>query len=350
MSRLTVDPNALPRRPSAARFRWLIVLVATIGCQRDLGAATKVDKRPNPASPPVPSRIVGPPTSDPEPLRPIHARGRVVAVGDLHGDLAAARRAFRLASVVDESDRWIGGDSIVVQTGDILDRGDKERALVEWLDRLAEQAKAAGGALHRVQGNHEIMNVAGDLRYVTEAGFSAFADHAQDPVPARGPDIPSQQRGRRNAFRPGGPWAERLAAHPLVLQVDDSVFVHGGLLPEHLRYGLARLNAELSAWMRGAGPLGPLLSGDDAPYWDRTYGDTVTPETCRALDDVLSRLSAKRLVIGHTPQKGGISFACAGHVARIDVGLSAAYGNHPAQVLEIAAGTMKVLTEAKSTR
>jgi hypothetical protein len=341
----------LPWRLSAARFPLLLALVATITCQRDVSARGKGDKNPQPASPPTPSRIVEQPRSDPEPPRPIHARGRVIAVGDLHGDLAAGRRALRLAKVIDEHDRWIGGHSVVVQTGDILDRGNEERALAEWLDRLAEQAKAAGGALYQVQGNHEVMNVAADFRYVTEAGFSAFAGYSQGPVPSRGHEVPGQQRGRLNAFLPGGPWADRLAAHPLVLQVNDSVFVHGGLLPQHLRYGIARLNAELSAWMRGTGSLGPMLSGDDAPCWVRTYGDVVTPEDCRVLDDILARLSAKRLVVGHTPQKAGISFACAGHVARIDVGLSAAYGNHSPQVLEISAGTMKVLTEeARPTR
>lgn len=350
MSNLAEDPNALPWRPSAARIRWLMVLVAAIVCPRDVVAKEKAHASPKSVGALAPSRTVEPPASDAKPPRPIHARGRVVAIGDLHGDLAAARRALRVAKVIDQDDRWIGGASVVVQTGDVLDRGDNERALVEWLDRLAEQAKAAGGALHQVQGNHEVMNVAGDFRYVTEAGFSAFADLAESPVAAHGRDLPTQHRGRWNAFRPGGPWAERLAVHPAVLQVNNSVFVHGGLLPEHLRYGLARLNAELSAWMRGTGTLGPMLSGDSAPYWDRSYGHTVTPETCRALDDVLSRLSAKRLVIGHTPQKGGISFACAGRVARIDVGLSAAYGNHPAQVLEIAAGTMKVLRETRPTR
>ena len=344
-----VDPHTFRWRPSTLRFRLLLVLVATITSQRDVSARGKVDRNSKAASPPAAARIVEQPASDPESLRPIHAPGRVIAIGDLHGDLKACRHALRVAEVIDEDGQWVGGNSVVVQTGDLLDRGNEERPLVEWLDRLAEQAKASGGALFQVQGNHEVLNVAGDFRFVTEAGFSAFADYSQVPAPPRAQDVPAQQRGRLNAFLPGGPWAKRLASHPLVLQVNDTVFVHGGLLPQHLRYGLARLNTELSAWMLGTGSLGPLLSGDHAPYWDRTYGNAVTPEDCRALDDVLARLSAKRLVVGHTPQKGGISFACAGHVARIDVGLSAAYGGPP-QVLEIAAGKMKILTEAGPTR
>ncbi len=349
MSPPGIDLRTLPRRPGLTRLPLLLLLVANVVGQRDAAARGKVDKPSKPAGR-ASSRTGERPTSNTEPPPALHTRGDVFAIGDLHGDLAAARRAFRCAKVIDENDRWIGGHSVVVQTGDVLDRGNEERPLLEWLDGVARQAKAAGGALYRIQGNHEVMNVALDFRYVAEAGLSAFADASRSPSLSRERDLPAPQRGRASAFRPGGPWSDRLAAHPVVLQVNDSVFVHGGLLPQHLRYGLARLNAELSAWMRGSGGLTPMLSGDDAPYWDRTYGQAVTPADCRVLDDILARLSAKRLVVGHTPQKGGISFACSGRLARIDVGLSSAHGRHPAQVLEISGGSMKILTEAISTR
>lgn len=322
-------PIHLPRRPNLNRLRLLFVLGATVLCPRDADARGQDDRPSQPAVQSPPSRITERPTSTARPLRPLPARGRVVAIGDLHGDLAAARRVFRCAKVIDQDDHWIGGHSVVVQTGDVLDRGDDERPLLEWLDRVARQAKAAGGALYRIQGNHEVMNVALDFRYVSETGLRAFADSSQGSVAPRGQELPDQQQGRAKAFRPGGPWANRLAAHPVVLQVNDSVFVHGGLLPHHLNHGLARLNAEMSAWMRGSGALPPILSGDEAPYWDRTYGHTVTQEDCLALDDVLARLGAKRLVVGHTPQKGGIGFACSGRVARIDIGLSSSHGKPP---------------------
>jgi hypothetical protein len=323
----------------AGHARWLVVVVVTAAaCRHDVRASASAERASH-----APREK---PAAEPAPLPSIRAPGRVVAIGDLHGDLAAARRALLTAKVIDATDRWIGGDSVVVQTGDLLDRGDEERPLLEWLDRLAGLAAAAGGAIYRVQGNHEVMNVAADFRYVTEAGFAAFADYTRAPGANRWREVPEERRGRLLAFLPGGPWAKRLADHPAILLVNDSVFVHGGLLPMHLRYGLARLNAELSAWMRGTAPSSPLLASDEAPYWDRTYGDAVTEAECRALDAILARLSAKRLVIGHTPQKGGISFACGGRVARIDVGLSRAFGSRPAQVLEISGDTVHVLTEA----
>jgi hypothetical protein len=274
-------------------------------------------------------------------LRP--APGRVIAIGDLHGDLNAAVNAFRLAGVIDETEKWVGGNTVVVQTGDVLDRGNHERPLLDWLDKIEARAKAAGGALYRLNGNHEIMNVAGDLRYVTDSGFADFADQAAGPFPPALNSVPERARGRMLAFLPGRPWAKKLSNYPVVLVVNDSVFAHGGVRPSHVDYGIDRMNAEVSAWMRGETKLPHALEGDDMPYWIRDYGEEVSQESCAALDQALSRLSAVRLVIGHTPQKSGISFACGGKVARIDVGLSSHYGNHPATVLEIREGKMRVL-------
>lgn len=268
-----------------------------------------------------------------------------MAVGDMHGDLEAARRALRIARVLDAEDRWIGGDSVVVQTGDLLDRGKAERPLLEWMDRLAGIAQQGGGALYRINGNHEVMNVAGDLRYIDESGFSSFAEYAREPLPGLVREAEKTQRGRLMAFLPGGPWARRLAQHPVVLLVNDTVFAHGGITLRHVDYGLERINSEVSAWMRGSAPLARALAGDNAPFWDRTYGESTSDGDCRMLDVVLARLSAKRLVIGHTPQKDGVTFACDKRVARIDVGLSRYYGNHAASVLEITGNTVNVLTE-----
>jgi hypothetical protein len=274
------------------------------------------------------------------------AKGRVIAIGDLHGDLGAARRALRVAKVIDNNDAWIGGDTTLVQTGDLLDRGNEERPLLELFEHVAASAEKAGGALLRLNGNHEVMNVAGDMRYVTEPGFVAFAEYAQGTLPAALRDAPPLQRGRLAAFFPGGPWARRLSEYPIVLIVNDTVFTHGGLLMKHVEYGLERMNSDVSAWMRGTGRLSSLLAGDEAPYWVRNYGENVSDADCQQLGEVLGKLAVKRLVIGHTPQQHGVTFACERRVARIDVGLSSFYGNNPAAVLEIDTNGERVLVES----
>ena len=102
------------------------------------------------------------------------AAERIVAIGDLHGDVVATRAALRLAGAIDDQERWTGGRLVLVQTGDQLDRGDDEPEILGLLERLSAEAKAAGGALHTLNGNHEVMNVQGDFRYVTDDGFRDF--------------------------------------------------------------------------------------------------------------------------------------------------------------------------------
>src|SRR6185436_15615918 len=94
--------------------------------------------------------------------------------------------------------------------------------------------------------------VSGDFRYVTPAGFLEFSDvQSSPPVQTLLPKFPEAARGRAAAFLPGGPYARLLAKRRVVVVVGSTLFVHGGVLPEHVRYDLGRLNTEVSRWMRG---------------------------------------------------------------------------------------------------
>ena len=128
--------------------------------------------------------------------------------------------------------------------------------------------------------------------------------------------------------------------------VGDSVFVHGGVLPSHVRYGLDRINREAREWMRVGGRTAPeAVAGQTAPIWVRDYSlDPVAPRACEALGEVLSALGVRRMVVGHTVQSAGISSACDDRVYRIDVGLSSYYGNGPIQVLEIEGDRVRILS------
>ena len=274
------------------------------------------------------------------------AADRIIAIGDLHGDLKAARRAMRLGGAIDASDHWVGGKLAVVQTGDVLDRGNEDREVLAFLDKEQEAAKKSGGAVYRLNGNHEVMNVQGDFRYVSEKSFKSYANEPSTGRPEVA-ELPQEQRGRAEAFLPGGSVARQLAVFPVVWMVGDSLFAHGGVEPKHVKYGLDKMNREITAWMRGEAPLPKQLEGEHTTFWTRAYGDAPTAEsTCASLERVLAALKAARLVIGHTPQKAGITFDCNNKLARIDVGLSAHYGNNPTEVLEIAGSTMQVLRQA----
>lgn len=284
-----------------------------------------------------------PPTIDDASFR-FPSAERIVAIGDLHGDLAATRATLRLAGALGPDDHWAGGALVVVQTGDQLDRGDEEPEVLDLLERLSIEAREVGGALHVLNGNHEVMNVEGDFRYVTPDGFRDYADLETDGDVT---DVPEEQRGRRAAFRPGGVVARRLAKRLAIVQVGENVFVHGSLLRQHVRYGVGRINQEIQEWMATpsdrAAP--SIASNRDGPLWSRLYSDGVPwIYVCDELESVLQWLGAARLVVGHTPQDQGINSACRGLVWRIDVGLSSYWGNPPS-VLEIAGDATRVIGE-----
>lgn len=112
-------------------------------------------------------------------------RQRLVAVGDLHGgelsksaalipDVANARKVLRMMDVIDSNYNWAGGSDILVQTGDIVDRGATAYDIYELMKKLRGQARDVGGRVVSILGNHEVMNAIGDWRYVTQADIKRF--------------------------------------------------------------------------------------------------------------------------------------------------------------------------------
>ena len=264
---------------------------------------------------------------------------RVVAIGDLHGDSMAASDVLQLAGIIDADGAWAGEDTVVVQVGDILDRGDGEAEIVELVQRLEREAEAAGGAYLMLLGNHELMNADGDFRYVTEDGLSTFGE-----APAEGYDeYDASERARAAAFLPGGSVARFLARHDVVTKVGDTLFAHAGVLPHHVEYGLQQINHDARAFLIFEGMDMPaILDADDGPVWYRGYG-TDEDTDCALVDETLAATGSERMVIGHTVQSDGISWACDGRLYRVDVGLSEYYGGG-VQALEIVDGETYVLS------
>ncbi|XP_043710618.1 shewanella-like protein phosphatase 1 isoform X2 [Telopea speciosissima] len=277
---------------------------------------------------------------------------RIVAVGDLHGDLVQARCALETAGVLSSNgqDLWIGGET--------------------------------------VNGNHETMNVEGDFRYVEPGAFDEcidfleYLDEDEDswdeafvnwiavsegwkgdsmsPNHWAPWNLVKRQKGviaRSILLRPGGLLACELARHPVVLKVDDWVFCHGGLLPHHVEYGIERMNKEVSDWMRGlnelkSSPQLPFIAtrGYDSVVWNRLYSrdaadlaDYPSHQISSILKETLQAVGAKAMVVGHTPQTVGINCKYNCNIWRIDVGMSRGVLNSRPEVLEIVDNKARVL-------
>jgi Calcineurin-like phosphoesterase len=290
----------------------LLLVFATLGCDRGHPKSNET-----PAQPPLPAVAAAKTCS----LAPIALKlpmpKRAVVIGDLHGDFDAARAALRTAGGIDADDKWIGKDLTIIQTGDVLDRGESESKILELLERLDTEARAQGGAVIQLIGNHELMNAAHDFRYVTEGGAKDF------------------DGDRQHELAPGGTWAKRIAHHNVIAIVGDTVLSHAGVTAEWVSH-LDEVNEHARCWLDGqeGGADNPTqaLTSDDSPVWTRVWGGPQVD--CAALANVLQKLGAKRMVVAHTPQPDGISSQCDDALWRIDVGLSKHYGG-PIEVLEL---------------
>ncbi|KAF5733945.1 Calcineurin-like metallo-phosphoesterase superfamily protein [Tripterygium wilfordii] len=317
------------------------------------------------------------PSPAPQPLQTRYpAPDRLIAIGDLHGDLEKSKQAFRLAGLIDGSDRWTGGSAAVVQVGDVFDRGGEELKILYFLEKLKREAVRSGGYLITINGNHEIRNVEGNFGYATKAGLEEFRawgfwflagnqikdlcrglEKQKDPfqgIPSVIPGVKEEYqhgfRARIAALRPDGPIARRFLSKNLtVAVVGDSVFVHGGVLADHVNYGLERINEEVSNWLNGLmGKSDPAhCKGRNAVIRSRKFSDdSKTSCDCSALEHVLATIpGAKRMIMGHTIQKFGINGVCDNRAIRIDVGMSKGCTNGLPEVLEINGNSeLQVLT------
>jgi hypothetical protein len=149
-----------------------------------------------------------------------------------------------------------------------------------------------------------------------------------------------------------GPWVVK---NPVVVLLDGTLFVHGGISPAYVNLTVAEINARAAAALtaRDTDPTA-IINDEQGPLWYRglaqpvasDHGEThvaSTPEQIRPagedqLDALLSAYSAKRIVIGHTPILSGIALFYDGKLICIDTGISAVYGG-TVSYLDIVDGT-----------
>jgi 3',5'-cyclic AMP phosphodiesterase CpdA len=288
-------------------------------------ACTPAETTAAPAPTTAPAAAAAPAPVKPAALPPERrpAPKRLVAIGDLHADPPAAIAALKLAGLTDADGKWTGGDAWLVQTGDITDRGPDSKGVIDLLKRLGDEARAAGGEVVPLIGNHEVMNVMGDWRYVSEGDLAGYGGEAD----------------RKAAFALTGEEGRWISERDAVAWVGDSVFVHGGVDARWAKLGVRGINASIRAAMRGEGP--PEILGDDGPLWNRAYLLSDPVVACAELGRALTTLGAQRMVVGHTTQKDGkIAERCGGQLWGIDTGISAHYGSH-LSALEITGDVVK---------
>jgi hypothetical protein len=265
---------------------------------------------------------------------------RVVAVGDVHGAYERYVEILRTAGIIDGRRRWSGGKAHFVQLGDIVDRGPDSRKVLDLLRDLEEGARRAGGRVHVLLGNHEVMRMVGDMRYVSPGEYEAFVTNDSKEIRQRYlQTLPDEERERigamplgfiemRVAFGREGQYGRWLHRRDTVIRVNGVMFLHGGLSPEVAQLRCDTINdtvrRELTTDMEKtrAAPLQTLAAGENGPLWYRGLAAESVPK----LDEILALQGATAIVVAHTvQQEGRILKRFDGKVFVVDTGMQAAY-------------------------
>ena len=310
---------------------------------------------------------------------------RLVAIGDVHGGLENFTAILKRAGLIDDQQRWAAGKTIFVQTGDLTDRGAGMKAVLDLMMALEGQAKSAGGRVHALLGNHEVMNMVGETRDGSPEIFASFGGEA----------------ATREAFGPQGRYGKWLRSKPVIADVDDTVFMHAGVDPAFSDSSLNEINQrvrrEINEWDEGlkylvdqklvsaapkfldaveaarkeqekllsgatrnepdvqrtAALLNPLVNvgfsalfAPNGPLWFRGFATWTDDDGDAKLSEILKRFKAKRFVTGHTPQADGrIKERFAGKLFLIDTGMLGApfFSKGQPSALEITPAGVKTL-------
>ncbi|HUX49466.1 MAG TPA: metallophosphoesterase [Spirochaetia bacterium] len=244
---------------------------------------------------------------------------RIVALGDIHGNIEAFRQLVVGLGIVSASMRWVAHNTILVQIGDICDRGTESRSIYRMIAEWQKQAPLVGSEVHLLLGNHEVMEMFG---YDRDAGLEEIQGYAER-------DDSSGYQEHRTAFAPGGWLHDWLLGQRATVQVGSIVFGHGDL-PVSFQYRtVGEIHEEILADIREhAGK--PITDPDLLPdslfsesrslIWSRESRDN--EYYSYALEHFLTQNDASLYVCGHTPSvEGKFTLKCNGRYLCIDTAM-----------------------------
>lgn len=301
---------------------------------------------------------------------------RIIAFGDVHGDMNVTIESLKIAKVINNNykydknklPKWIGGDTVIVQLGDQIDscrfnvengvikpckfKSSNDEAndtnILELFTYLHEEAQKVSGAVYSILGNHELMNVEGNMEYVSHMNLKEFSDD-EDSI-----DI--SIKNRQKAFSPGNKYANFLGcSRKVVLQIGTNLFAHAGVIEKLAKkYNIDDINYIMSNYLWNEFKNLNVTKKDfyeifdyekdgESPFWTRIYGNQFSngDENCNNyFDDKNNFILGKhykgyknsfpvgRLLVGHTPQLNkDIQLRCNKKIVLADYGSSNAF-NH----------------------
>jgi hypothetical protein len=286
----------------------------------------------------------------------IQTTERVVAVGDIHGAFDKFVAILRAASLIDGRNRWIGKKAVLVQTGDVLDRGPDSRKALDLIRKLEGDAQRAGGRVYALIGNHELSRLISDWRYVSQGERDAFktpesedlrdralvvfSAEAEKQAKAAGrafdaaayrelfmKELPLGSLEMRIAFDAKGEYGPWVRSRAAVARINGILFMHGGLNETSAALGCEGINAAVRKDLASLPvPLEqiPMLfsASETGPLWYRGLANEPEAALEPRMDAILQPMGARAIVIGHTTVlPGKVTPRLGGRVIQIDTGM-----------------------------
>jgi len=298
---------------------------------------------------------------------------RIIVIGDIHGDMTVLIECLLISGVIDNNNNWIGGETVIVQVGDQIDscRYDGKNncndvntykihnstdnphdvKILYYMTELHNKARKDGGAVYSLLGNHELMNVNGDMAYVSHNNIRHFDNF----VTSDGNTINNGMDARKHLFKPGNQIANFLACtRKIALIIGSNLFVHAGIVPQMVKkYNIDELNILLSLYLLNELKNPEVFydvfnSGKISPLWTRIFGNTKhSTDKCDELMTPLKDVyKVGRIIVGHTPQiNTGITSTCNKRIWLTDVGMPEAF--NPFDQIKITTGNKSAHREAQ---
>jgi hypothetical protein len=286
----------------------------------------------------------------------IQTTERIVAVGDIHGAFDQFVAILRTAGIIDNRNRWSGRRAVLVQVGDVLDRGPDSKKALDLLRKLEGEAQRAGGRVYALLGNHELMRLVSDWRYVSQGetdafknadsadlrdrAYTVFSTEAEKAAKAAGKpfdpaayreqfmkDVPLGSLEMRFAFDAKGEYGAWVRQRAAVARINGILFLHGGVSEPASMMGCEGINAAVRKDLQSLPvPLEQVASlfsaGETGPLWYRGLANQPEEALAPTLDVILERMKARAIVIGHTTVlPGKITPRLGGKIIQIDTGM-----------------------------
>lgn len=238
----------------------------------------------------IPSQFQSPPeiVSEPE---------KLFVVSDIHGQYGIFRKLLCNNGIIDQNNSWMWGNGHLVILGDVFDRGSEVHETLWLIYKLEQQAQEVGGVVHFIQGNHEVMILQNDLRYVHDKYFAIAGAFA----------ISIPELYGENTF-----WGNWLRSKNIFIQIGSLLFVHGGIHPELISHyksisdinKIMKTNLDTNQDEIKNNPSLSLLFGSNGPVWYRGffYPDSLPDVSDDELASILNHFNVDKIIVGHTTE------------------------------------------------